>query len=369
MKNYTLSGIVGWDFYPAELRDFLADANGDDVEISISSPGGFVSDALEIFNLLRNYPGKVTAVLSGYAMSAASYIPLAADEIVAEDNVVYMIHNVQGGVYGDHNAILKYGNHIAALSTMMAAAYERHTGSDDIRRQMDEETYYYGQEIVDAGFAHSLRVTESHDDEQNYVAFAREAFMACSAKLTENMQAAADDIVKAAALAEVGEDTANRAMAPKQYKEQIMDLATLKNDHPDLVGALSEELMAGLTRETLAQTNPALADELIQAGVAQEMERAVDVRAQLIPGHEALIEQMAADGQSTGADAAKAIVAAEKEVRASAQAAIMSETNQPVAAAETSETEEKQQMKRADFNGLSAAAQRQFVKDGGSVVD
>jgi hypothetical protein len=55
--------------------------------------------------------------------------------------------------------------------------------------------------------------------------------------------------------------------------------------------------------------------EGVTAGAAAERQRIIDVRAQLIPGHEALIEEMANDGKTTGPEAAVKILAAEKEAR------------------------------------------------------
>lgn len=55
--------------------------------------------------------------------------------------------------------------------------------------------------------------------------------------------------------------------------------------------------------------------EGVTAGAAAERQRIIDVRAQLIPGHEALIEGLANDGKTTGPEAAVKVLAAEKAVR------------------------------------------------------
>lgn len=83
-----------------------------------------------------------------------------------------------------------------------------------------------------------------------------------------------------------------------------MDRATLEAQHPGLFAALQTEFAT--------------------AGAAAERQRIADVRAQLLPGHEALIETLAADGSTTGVQAAAAVLAAERNLRqahASAQAA------------------------------------------------
>lgn len=374
MKEFNFSGVVGWDVMPSDMRKFLLEAAGDDIKILFSSRGGFVGDGLEMFNMLRNYPGHVTAVLSGYAMSMASYIPLAADRIIAEDNAVFMIHNVHGGVYGDHNYILKYGNETAALSKLLAGAYVRHTGMDleELQQMMDQETYFYGQEIVEAGFAHELAETENEDDKDNCIALARTAHRDCRKMLAENMQAAADDIIRAAALAEKYQPTNKRAAKPtttSTTEQKTMDLQTLKKEHPDLVVALSEEVMAGINKESLQAANPDLVIAIAADGAENERARMQDVRDQLIPGHESLIAAMEADGTSTGADAAKAIIVAEKEARAKAGVTLEHQTNQVVNTTSPDNTEGKKEMTRADFDRLPIAEQRAFSQNGGIVKD
>lgn len=75
--------------------------------------------------------------------------------------------------------------------------------------------------------------------------------------------------------------------------DPTMDRQTLERDHPALFADLRSEFMA--------------------AGAAAEIERVKAVRAAALPGHEALIEQLAADGQTTGAQAAQAVLAAHRE--------------------------------------------------------
>ena len=65
-----------------------------------------------------------------------------------------------------------------------------------------------------------------------------------------------------------------------------------------------------------AADHPEAADVLRAEGAAAENKRVNDVRAMLVPGHEAMIEQLAADGQTTGDAAARAIVLAEQALRA-----------------------------------------------------
>ncbi len=82
MKVIELYGVIGsYGLEGPDIRKQLKEAGGQDVRVEINSPGGYVSDGIEIFNLFKNYSGNVHMHVMGYAMSMASYIPLAGDKI------------------------------------------------------------------------------------------------------------------------------------------------------------------------------------------------------------------------------------------------------------------------------------------------
>jgi hypothetical protein len=88
-----------------------------------------------------------------------------------------------------------------------------------------------------------------------------------------------------------------------------------------------------------ASANPEAAAVLRAEGAISERDRIAAVRAQAMPGHEALIEQLAADGRTTGPEAAVAVVAAEREIRANQAAVRLTEAPAPVAYAPAPEAQ------------------------------
>ncbi len=141
-----------------------------------------------------------------------------------------------------------------------------------------------------------------------------------------------------------------------------MNIETLQQDHPELVAEIAEHARA----EALAGVDAQLAAARAE-GAEAERARIAEVRAQSLPGHEALIEQLAFDGQSTGADAAQAIVAAEREQRAALAESLDAAANPPVGvvAGDTG----KQTMRRADFNALSPDAKSEVIQGGTKIID
>lgn len=67
------------------------------------------------------------------------------------------------------------------------------------------------------------------------------------------------------------------------------------------------------------------------AGAAAERQRIQDVRAQSLPGHEALVEALAFDGKTTGPEAATAVLKAERDRIAAQGTALRNEAPAPLA--------------------------------------
>lgn len=81
-----------------------------------------------------------------------------------------------------------------------------------------------------------------------------------------------------------------------------------------------------------AAEHPEAAAHLRLAAATAERERINAVRAQVLPGHEALIDKLANDGTSTAADAALAVNAAERSLADARRQALASDTPPPLAA-------------------------------------
>ena len=84
-----------------------------------------------------------------------------------------------------------------------------------------------------------------------------------------------------------------------------------------------------MDRKTLAEQHPELLTALLAEGAKAEATRVSEVRAQSMKGHEALIEALAADGKTTGPEAAMAVLAAERSAQAAAAQAFMNDAPAP----------------------------------------
>jgi len=184
--------------------EILKEANGEEVRIEIASPGGFVYDGIEIFNLIKRYSGKTTTHLIGLAASMASYIALAGDKITSEKNAVYMIHNVWSGVVGDHEEMRKTADNIEGLTKLLANEYSEKTGLsvDEIREMMNNETFLFGEEIKNKGFVDEITSSNSEDQtvNKNDELIKAKADVKGCISLMDELKEGSDDLKKAVAV-------------------------------------------------------------------------------------------------------------------------------------------------------------------------
>jgi len=193
MTKILITGQIGYEVTPDSVREQLATAKGGDIDIHIASPGGYVSDGIEIYNLIRDYKrenpkSEIMATLKGYAMSMASYIAMnpAIDMLVAEDNAVFMIHNVWGGTVGDYREMRKTADIFEGLTGIIAKAYTTKTkkSGKEIRQMMDDETWLFGAEMKEAGFVDDIIPSEAETEKPAAISEARAIFNTVAGRLT-----------------------------------------------------------------------------------------------------------------------------------------------------------------------------------------
>ena len=91
---------------PSSLKQSSIQREGD-ITVWINSPGGDVFAASQIYNMLMDYPGKVTVKIDGIAASAASVIAMAADEVLMSPVSMLMIHNPMTVAFGDSDEMCR----------------------------------------------------------------------------------------------------------------------------------------------------------------------------------------------------------------------------------------------------------------------
>lgn len=87
----------------SSIRKQLKEIEGldvDEIEVLITSLGGYVDDALQIHDALKSHPAKVTTIVQGFCASAATIIACAGDRRIISPNALYLIHKCMSDVRG-----------------------------------------------------------------------------------------------------------------------------------------------------------------------------------------------------------------------------------------------------------------------------
>ena len=129
-----------------------------DIVIRVNSPGGDLHDALAIHNLIAGRQGKTTVMVDGLAASAASYFPMAADEIVMAENALMMIHAPWTVTAGNAGDFRKMAETLDTHSRAMSSAYSNKTGKtpDEMQLIFNAEVWYTAAEAKTDGFIDSV---------------------------------------------------------------------------------------------------------------------------------------------------------------------------------------------------------------------
>jgi ATP-dependent Clp endopeptidase proteolytic subunit ClpP len=216
MKTIKIQGEIGWDVLAQEVETDLKNVSGD-IVVELDSPGGDVFEGVKIHNLLKDYDkGKVSVVINGVAASMGSYIAMAGDEIKAYDNAVFMIHNPWTVAIGDYVEMRKTADVLEGLAKLLANKYIKKTGKseNEIKSLMDDESWFFGEEIKSAGFADEIISTDEKEDKQSLIALKKEQFKAVVRKMKEREEEVQKE--KIAALAQM----LNKQTDDKENKKQ-----------------------------------------------------------------------------------------------------------------------------------------------------
>lgn len=362
-----ISGGASTDQIANDYLSALNDPAVKGIVLHIDSPGGTVDGTMQLADILRaNRGAKPTmACADGMMCSAAYWIGSAVDSITMADlttdvgNIGVVASHMDISAWEEKQGIktteITAGRYKRAISQYSAltdegramlqadvdqiyqlfvesVAANRGCSAEDVILNMADGRVFLGQKAIEAGLVDSV------------------------ATLSETIQQVRD-------IARTGSPSAanyRRASAAQaQETEKIpMNIEQLKTDYPDLVQAIVAEATAGHAEALEAVT---------ATGAQAERDRIASVRAQSIPGYEALIEQLAFDGASTSSDAALAIVAAEKQAR-DAALSDLNASSQPVVPP-IDDAPATATMKRKEFDALDQNQRRAFLSSGGKIND
>ncbi|WP_337029062.1 head maturation protease, ClpP-related [Pantoea agglomerans] len=170
-NSISVFDVIGADWYgdgvtASRIAGALRSIGGADVTVNINSPGGDMFEGLAIYNLLREYEGKVTVKVLGLAASAASIIAMAGDEVQIGRGAFLMIHNCWVYAMGNRHDLQQIAADMVPFDKAMNDIYGARTGLDaaTIDAMMNAETYIGGSDAVEKGFADRLLAADEIAD-------------------------------------------------------------------------------------------------------------------------------------------------------------------------------------------------------------
>ncbi|HCY41730.1 MAG TPA: hypothetical protein DHV48_10300 [Prolixibacteraceae bacterium] len=172
-KTIVIDGPIGqYSFSKQFMRNELAGQSKNPVLVKISSLGGSVDDALNIYDQFVEH-GNVTAELSAFVASSATLISLGAKTIRMNENSFYLIHKAMNWVdeWGSMNEdeidtlIAKLEiqkQQLAKITLQLAKMYVKKTGKtlDEIISLMKQETWLTAEEAKQWGFVDEVFIPE-----------------------------------------------------------------------------------------------------------------------------------------------------------------------------------------------------------------
>lgn len=315
-----ISGGTSTQLVARDLRTAAADVAVHSIILAIDSPGGTVDGTQALADVVAEVGAQKPVVThaSGTMASAAYWVGSAAGRVYIADSTtlvgsigvvathvdVSKAESLQGiktteitaGAYkriaSQYAPLTKAGR--ASMQAQVdytyslfveAVAKQRGVSTDQVLSDMADGRVFQGQQAIDAGLVDGVSTLDS-------------------------------------LIALLNQERAGVASSDRQAQAAP----------PASAEALPQGPTMTLTIDQIKAEAPEVAAALAAEGAAAERARIQSVEAQLLPGHEALIETLKYDGKSTGGDAAMAVLAADKQARAAQSVALASDAPAPVAA-------------------------------------
>ena len=136
---------------PGIIRQAIAEANGDPLDVEISTCyGGDIFAGSSMYSALRSYKGGVNIHVTGLAASAASVIAMAGPSDMSP-TAMLMVHRVSSMAAGNFHAMDTESASLQQADKAIAAAYVAKSGmaEKDALKMMDNTTWITAQQAVD----------------------------------------------------------------------------------------------------------------------------------------------------------------------------------------------------------------------------
>ena len=156
------------------VRSKINQANGQPINLTISSGGGSVTEGMGIADLVANYPEETTATGIGLVASIATVVMLAADKVKMTENAFMMIHRPWSYTMGNADELEATAELLDKMESKLLDIYtsavikrkgDQKNLKEIITNMMAAETWLTAQEALEFGFIDEIvKVGEKNID-------------------------------------------------------------------------------------------------------------------------------------------------------------------------------------------------------------
>lgn len=328
-----ISGGSSTQMIASQVSAAAEDSGVRSILLVIDSPGGSVLGTPELGQAIRDAAGvkPVVAICDGVIASAAYWAGSSANAVyitgptvmagsigVVATHVDSSVADAKTGLKKTEITAGKYKRVDSGLEPLSeegraamqekvdylyslfvnVVAENRGVDVEAVLEHMADGRVFIGQQAIDAGLVDGVSSVDALIEQMatNPAAFSARRKAVVKAAGTPRQSKGAGD-----AQTDLPSSTTETGDPMTGETKPTITRASLETDHPTLFAALRTEFAA--------------------VGATAERDRIVGVRKQALPGHEALVEQLAMDGKTTPAEAAMAVNEAQRAATASAAAA------------------------------------------------
>ncbi len=146
---------------PRDVNNVLTEANGEEVEVYINSPGGIIDAGSEIYTALREYQGEVRQKIVGQACSAASIIAMAR-YCEMSLTALMMVHCVSISASGNHSDMEHMAEVLRTADDALSNAYVAKSGmsKEEVLAMMEHETWLTAEQAKEKGLIDGIMFEE-----------------------------------------------------------------------------------------------------------------------------------------------------------------------------------------------------------------
>jgi ATP-dependent Clp protease protease subunit len=146
---------------PRDVNNILNEANGEEVEVYINSPGGIIEAGSEIYTMLREYHGDIKIKIVGQACSAASIIAMAR-HCEMSPTALMMVHCVSTYADGNHSDMEKAAEVLRIADDALSNAYMAKSGMSkkEVLDMMENETWLTAEQAKEKGLIDGIMFEE-----------------------------------------------------------------------------------------------------------------------------------------------------------------------------------------------------------------